>query len=310
MKKKILITPRSLTKGGDPALNILSEAGYELVFSTPGVQPSEAELTELLSDCVGYLAGVEPVTEKTLTAASQLKAISRNGTGIDNIDLDCANRLNIKVFNAHGANARGVAELTITLLLNGLRHVIFSHNAMQQNLWERKKGSEFENRTLGVIGFGQIGRMVAQMANGLGISVAAYDINISNPSEFSDKLKLMEFEDVLKVSDFLSFHCPPSDHPILNAETIKLVKPGVYLINTARAGLLDEAVVLDSLQQGTIAGLATDVFETEPPQWSPLLAHPAVITTPHIGGFTQESVSKATGLAVKNLLNFFDLEAR
>ena len=124
--KKILITPRSLTRTGHPALDKLRHAGYEVIFSSPGVQPDEQELLTLLPDCVGYLAGVEKVSAKVLESAGQLKVISRNGIGINNIDLEAANRLGIKILNTPGANARGVAELAFGHILAAVRSICFS----------------------------------------------------------------------------------------------------------------------------------------------------------------------------------------
>src|SRR4030042_4101923 len=148
---KILITPRSLTQKGHPELDKLKKAGYELIFSTPGVQPDENELLKLLPDCIGMLAGVEKISAKVLESAKNLKAISRNGTGVDSIDLKAAERLNIKILRAEGANARGVVELTIGLLFSLIRAIPFSSTEMKLGKWSRKQGIEIEGRTLGII---------------------------------------------------------------------------------------------------------------------------------------------------------------
>jgi phosphoglycerate dehydrogenase-like enzyme len=154
---KILITPRSLTQHGHPALDMLKKAGYEIIFSTPGKQPDEEELLRILPGCVGMLAGVEKISAKVLEAAKDLKAISRNGTGVDTIDLKAAERLNIKILRAEGANAQGVAELTIGLMFSMIRAIPFSSEQMKSGKWSRKQGIEVIGKTLGLIGCGKVG---------------------------------------------------------------------------------------------------------------------------------------------------------
>jgi D-3-phosphoglycerate dehydrogenase / 2-oxoglutarate reductase len=306
MKKKILITPRSLTKAGHPALDLLEVSGYQVVFCTPGEMPDENELIKLLPDCIGYLAGVEPVSEKVLKAGKVLKAISRNGTGIDNIDLKAAEELNIAILRAEGANARGVAELTISLLLSSYRHINFSDAKIKSGKWERKRGLEAYHRTLGLIGFGKVGQLVARLAIAIGMKVVTYDPFVTDFSEFSpDVFKLVSLETLFEVSEVISLHCPPAENkqPIISEASIKKVKKGVVIINTARWELIDEKAVLRAINAGRIGGFATDVFPNEPPELSPLLNHHNVINTPHIGGFTEESVSKAATIAVENLIN-------
>jgi len=306
--KKILVTPRSLTKQGHPALESLRQAGYQLQFSTPGRQPKEEELLGLVPGCVGYLAGVERITERVLAAADRLRVISRNGTGIDNIDVAAAESRGIRICRAEGANARGVAELTLALLLALSRSVPFSDAALKRGGWERRQGMELEGRTLGLVGCGRIGKLVAQFALALGMAVRAHDIlpdrAFSPPGDFA----YAPLESVLAEADFLSLHCPWPDGspPLIDTSAIALMKQGAYLINTARAGLIDEAAVLGALETSYLAGVAVDVFDPEPPRDSALVRHDRVIATPHIGGYTEESISRAVSAAVENLLKYLE----
>jgi len=304
--KKILITPRSLTKSGHPALEKLSEAGYQLVFSTPGKQPSEDEIIKLLPGCVGYLAGVEKITSKVLESAKDLKVISRNGTGIDNIDLESAKRLNIRICNTEGANARGVAELTIGLMFSLVRSIPYQDEKMKQERWERRKGIELENSTLGLVGCGEIGRYVAILGLGLGMNVLAHERNPDPSFLPGGNFHYVSFDELLEKSDIISLHRPgtPSGEPVINRQTLNRMKKGVYIINTARASLLDESAVLRALENNHIAGVATDVYPEEPPKDYHLLKHDRVTATPHIGGFTKESILRATRDAVNNLLKY------
>jgi D-3-phosphoglycerate dehydrogenase len=305
--KKILVTPRSLTKDGDPALDLLTREGFEIVFSTPGNMPQEDELIRLLPGCFGYLAGVEPITAAVLESAADLKVISRNGTGINTIDLQAAQRLNIKIMRAEGANARGVAELTVGVILGLIRSIPFSDARIKRERWERRKGLELQGRTLGLIGCGKIGQLVSQLALAFGMDVLAYDALPDQRFAPRPNFRFAALEEVLADSDIISFHCPQQadGRAILNRKRLGRLKPGVFVVNTARASLIDETAMLEALHEGQVAGLALDVYDREPPAASPLLSDDRVITTPHIGGYTVESVSRATLAAVENLLEFF-----
>jgi len=300
--EKILVTPRSLSKNGHPALDDLRNAGYEVVYASPGRQPSEEELKEILPECCGYLAGVEPVSGEVLRSCHGLKVISRNGVGIDNVDLAAAEDAGIRVEKAAGTNSRGVAELAITLMLSAVRSIPLSSSRLKAGGWDRRKGFEVEGRTLGLIGCGMIGKYTAKMALGLDMKVKAYDLYPDESFNPSPDFSYDSVEEIFELSDIISLHCPPADKPLIDASAISMMKDGVLLVNTARAGLVDEAAVLEALELGKLFGYATDVFSKEPPEPSELIAHENVVTTPHIGGFTTESVDRATQVAVDNLL--------
>jgi D-3-phosphoglycerate dehydrogenase len=300
---KILVTPRSLTTHGDPAFALLREAGYEIVFSTPGLQPDEDELVKLLPGCVGYLAGVERISAKVLEAAKDLRVVSRNGTGIDNIDLEAARRQNIQVRRAEGANARGVAELTIGLIFALVRSIPYGDATLKGGAWERRQGIELQSRVLGLIGCGHVGKAVALLGTGIGMEVIAFEL-YPDYSFAPTNFCYVSLDDLCRRSDVVSLHCPPLENgePLIDKDTITKMKRGVYLVNTARAALVDEEAVLAGLDSGQLAGVAMDVFAQEPPVDCRLVKHNRVIATPHIGAYTAESVHKATAQAVDNLL--------
>jgi D-3-phosphoglycerate dehydrogenase / 2-oxoglutarate reductase len=302
---KILITPRSLTRDGHPSLAKLEAAGYELVFSTPGAFPSENELLEILPGCVGYLAGVEEISAKVLDAATDLKAISRNGTGVDSVDVEAARRNGVQILRAAGANARGVAELTMGHILAVIRSIPFSDAAMKAQQWSRRKGVELAGRTLGLIGCGMIGQLVAGFALAFDMDVIASDPFADASFKPSERFAFASLDDVLTGSDIISLHCPSQSDgaPLIDAASIEKMTDGVYIINTARASLLDDVAVLAGLESGKIAGVVIDAFDPEPPTDWKLASHPKVIGTPHIGGFTSESIDRAVSTAVDNLLN-------
>jgi len=303
---RILVTPRSLTKGGHPALGRLKEAGYEVVFCTPGIQPDEAELLRVLPGCVGYLAGVEKISARVIDAAADLRVIARNGVGVDNIDLEAAKRAGVAIVRAEGANTRGVAELAIALMLALTRAVPFSDAHLKRADWQRRCGIELDGRTLGIVGCGNIGRQVALLALGLGMDVLAFDPYSDASFCPSGRFKYVDLTELWAGSDVISLHCPPAadGSPVVMRQTLAAMKKGVYLVNTARAGLLDEDDVLEALDSGQVAGLGLDVFAVEPPGPSHLIEHERVIATPHIGGFTHESIGRAVDLAVGGMMDY------
>jgi D-3-phosphoglycerate dehydrogenase / 2-oxoglutarate reductase len=303
MKKRILVTPRSATKSGHPSLDALKEAGFEVVFSRPGVLPSEEDLLQRLPGCVGYLAGVETVSASVLENAQELKAISRNGTGADAIDVAAAERLGIKVLRAQGANVRGVAELSMALLLCISRSLTQSDRSIKGQKWERHGGIELEGRTFGLVGCGQIGRLVTGFALAFGMKIVAYD-PFPSWKDAPDGFRYASLEELLALSDAISLHCPPRPdrRPILDRERIGKLKSGVIVINTARGGLIDDGAMLEALDSGRVKGIGLDVFDNEPPDDWRLAQHPKAVSSPHIGGYTPESIDRAMYGAVQNLL--------
>ena len=331
---RILVTPRSVTSHGHPALKRLQACGYEVVLGPAGRQPTESELLSLLPGCVGFLAGGETGSARGLAAAApMLRAISRNGTGSDSIDLPASKMLGVEILTAAGANARGVAELTLGLLLALARGIVAGNTSVKNGGWERSPGFELEGRTLGVLGYGNVGRRVAELARGFGMRVIVHDpalpaastntttTTTSSTTTFAAATHPVaatsgtgslppavsfaaSAAEVIRSAQVLTLHCPPAVdlRPLLDRSALASMRRGSYVINTARFDLIDEAAVLDALDSGQLAGLALDVFSQEPPVGSALAAHPRVITTPHIGGFTQESVDRAMEAAVTNLI--------
>ncbi|MES1937439.1 phosphoglycerate dehydrogenase [Salinisphaera hydrothermalis] len=304
MTERILVTPRSLTRAPNTELAELERQGYELVRTTAGQTPSESELLASVPGVVGWIAGVEPISNRVLDAASDLRVISRNGSGMDNVPLDHARRRQIEVRRVVGGNARGVAELAITLIMNSLRQVSYSNEAIKRGDWARLLGMEIADRTIGVIGCGAIGQEVSRIAIALGARVVAYDPAPQRGLAPRGAFRWRDLDAVLAESDAITLHCPPvDDQALIDAYALARMKHGARLINTARAALVDEDAVLDALDQGTLGGYATDVFDREPPELTRLLAHERVIATAHIGAFTEESVANVTRIAIDNMLD-------
>ncbi|KXF75142.1 oxidoreductase [Paramesorhizobium deserti] len=302
---RILVTPRSLTAEPHPDIERLRENGFDIVYSKAGQTPTEGELLQLVPDCVGWLAGVEPVTPRVIEAAANLRVISRNGVGIDNLPVDVLAKRGVKVMIAEGANALGVAELTIGLTFSALRAIPLADAGIKAGNWPRVRGLEIHGRTVGIIGCGAIGREVARMVVALGASVIAYDPLRPNLDLPSTHFAYRDIDEIVASAEILSLHCPlPKDgSALLDRQRLSSLRDGLLLVNTARARLVDEDALIEALDLGRIGCYATDVFEPEPPVDLRLAAHPRVIATSHIGGFTAESVDRATRIAADNLLS-------
>ena len=301
---RILITPRSLSKGEHPALRDLEAQGFRLVRPCPGAMPDEHALIDALPGCVGWLAGVEPVSERAIAAADRLRVISRNGSGIDNLPLNALEARQIEVCRTQGSNARGVAELALSHILSGLRHIVWTHEGMRKGDWPRSIGREIKGSTIGIVGLGAIGSELAEICHALGATIKAHDPFV--PADHLQHIPhhRVNLDEAIENADAVSLHAPMPDdgRPILDASRMERLAPGTVLVNTARAGLVDESAVLTALENGRLACYATDVFETEPPMPGPLLSHPKVLLTSHIGGFTTSAVDRTTREAVGNLL--------
>ncbi|HWP68418.1 MAG TPA: NAD(P)-dependent oxidoreductase, partial [Rectinemataceae bacterium] len=249
--------------------------------------------------------GVEPIGSKVFAAAAKLRVISRNGTGVDAIDLEAAKAKGIEIRRAEGANARGVAELAFGHLLSAVRCISPSDAALKTGGWNRRKGRELEGKTLGLLGCGKVGKLVARFALAFDMKIIAYDVYPDSKFAPSDRFRFVPLGEVIAHADFISLHCPPSrdGRPIIGSEEIAAMKKGVVIVNTARQSLVDERAMLAALKSGQAAAYTIDAFDKEPPDDRTIIACPNVIATPHIGGFTDESVDRATEVAVDNLLD-------
>lgn len=233
------------------------------------------------------------VTAEVIAAGERLQAIGRAGSGVDNIDVPAATQRGIIVVNAPASNNVAVAELTIGLLLGLARQIPQAHSSVQAGKWERNKfmGWEVRGKTLGLVGLGRIGSEVARRARGLEMHLLAYDPVV--PPDRADQLgvEIVTMDELLSRSDVISLHVPlvDSTRNLFNAETIAQMKPGAYLINASRGGIINEEALIAALDSGQLAGAALDVFSKEPPDGSPLIGHPKIITSPHLGASTSEA---------------------
>lgn len=282
----------------------LAGLGFEIRCPTPGKVPTETDLLNAVGGCDAWLAGIEPVSKNVIAAADQLKVISRNGSGTDNLPLEYLKERGIEVCRAVGANAQGVAELALSLTFAGLRQIVWTHAGMRNGDWPRRLGREISGSRIGVIGLGAIGLCYAQACLALGAEVSGFDPFAPDDRLVHPSFNRVPLDTATQGMDAISLHAPmPQDgQPLLTAEVLAKVAPGTVLVNTARAGLVDQTALLAALDGGRVMCYATDVFDVEPPEMTPLLAHENTILTSHVGGFTKPSVARAASAAVDNIL--------
>lgn len=301
MTFRVLVTARSFAHTPGAHHDFLKEHDCVVDLRPPAHPYSAAELSQLIPGYQGVILGLDACDASVIERADRLRVISRYGVGVDAVDLTAAAGKDIAVTNTPGANQNGVAELAIALLFALARHIPQVASAARHEIWQRGQGWEVAGKTLGLIGFGAIGRQVAQKAAGLGMNIIAYDPFWQGDSSLAQRVNLPE---LLATADVISLHTAltPDTARLINAETLAQMKTGAYLINTARGELVDENALLHALQSGRLAGAAADVFEHDPPSGSPLLALQNFIATPHIGATTRESVERMAMMAAQNLV--------
>lgn len=276
----------------DSGLEPLRAAGFTVEKRT-GM--SVDELREAVGNYDGLIVRSETkVTAQLMDAASRLRVIGRAGVGVDNIDVPAATARGMVVMNAPDGNTMTTAEHTIALLLALARRVPQGNASLHAGRWERKKfvGIELRGKTLGIVGLGRIGRVVASRARGFEMKVVAYDPFVAADQAHDLELEITTLDEVLSRADFLTVHTPMTAETrgIIGAQAFARMKPGVNIINCARGGLVDERALHSAIKEGIVAGAALDVFEQEPPPADhPLLTLDQVIVTPHLGASTKEA---------------------
>lgn len=303
---KILVTPASFKPGkGGAAFELLRSFSDNLVFNPLERPLSEEELIPLLSDCEGYIAGLDFITGKVIESAKSLKVISRYGAGFDQVDLAAAKEKGIVVCNTPGVNANAVADLTFALLLSVARGIPALDRKTRAGEWPRSNGIELYGKTIGILGLGAVGRAVAKRASGFSMRIMACDPCIDMEYAAANGIIAVGFDELIGEADFLSLHLPLTKETrhIISGEVMRKMKKGALIINTARGGILDEEAAYELLKSGHLGGLGLDVFEKEPPVSSPLFTLDNLAVTPHSAAHTTEAVAAMAELSVKNLID-------
>lgn len=291
---RVLVTPTSFARGNPALKSILENTVGEVAYNPFGRPLASAELGELLKDADGLIAGLDQIDAPALAAAKRLKVIARYGVGVDRVDVAAATRRGIVVANTPGANSAAVAELAVGLMLALCRHICQANQAIRCGKWPRYAGIGLGGKTIGLVGFGSIGREVASRLEAFGCRLLASDPYMKPDAAAGFPVSLVALEELLAASDVVSLHtaATAATAGMVNTDFLNKMKPGALLINTARGELIDEAALQQALEKKRLAGAALDCFCEEPPEpHHPLLQMPQVIATPHMGAHTDEAVS-------------------
>ncbi|MCK8786066.1 phosphoglycerate dehydrogenase [Roseomonas sp. NAR14] len=300
--RTVLVTVPRLASAG---LALLRAAGCEVVFTSRegGVAEMLRHLREL--PVAAVISRTLPFREEAFAACPTLRVVSRHGVGYDSVDVAAATRRGIPVLIAPAANGQSVAELAVGLMLAAARGIPRQDAAIRAGQWDRAgSGLQLSGRTLGLVGFGGIGRAVARAALGLGMTVLAFD-PMARPDPALPVELVADLDTLLRRSHVVSLHCPldARTRGLIGAAQLALMPPGGLLINTARGGLVDEAALLAALESGRLAGAGLDTFAAEPPAaGNGLRAHPAVVMTPHMGGSTDAALDATASAAARHAL--------
>ena len=283
---QILISTSTFNLENFSELSAVTNSGIKVKLNPFNARLTEDQAIDLLGqNSIGLIAGLEPLNQKVLQSATALKVIARVGTGLDNVDLTAAEELGITVLNTPDAPTSAVAELTLGHILGLLRNITRTDRQIRTNKWQGQMGSLLETKTVGVIGFGRIGQKVAKLVSAFGAKVIVHDPFM--PAEDFDNFSLKE---LCEKSDVLTLHVPYSDktHHIISSELIQAMKPGSFVVNVSRGGLVDEVSLLSALESGHLAGAALDCFEQEP-YFGPLSKLENVQMTAHMGTYARET---------------------
>lgn len=298
---EVVVTSRSFGKGDFDASGRLRAAGATVVHADPGHDVDR--LRDALARAVAWIAGAAPVTEAHLQAAPRLRLLARYGTGYDAVDLSAAARRGITVTHVPGANAAAVADHTLALTLAALRHVVEGDAAVRRGDWSAVRGRELGSLTVGLLGFGHVGREVARRFRGFGSRVLVSDPAAETAECRSADVELVDVDALVPTVDVLSLHVP-GGRRILDAGAVKRLRRGAVVVNTARADVVDERALANALLSGHLGSVASDVIDMATTT-SPMLTAPRTVLTPHCAGLTVESIDRmgrATTEEVRRLL--------
>lgn len=295
--KKILVSVSHFDTLGRDAWRLLEENGYEIIFDKEKIFPAytteEIEKLPEREEIVAALIGMDDYRdERKYQLMPNLKAVAKFGVGVDNIDGELARKYGVKALNAPGQNSNAVAELTVAFMIDILRQVFPLQRDLENGLWTRFMGREVKGKTVGLLGFGAIARLVAKKLQTWDVNVIAYDLFPNEEEAKKLGVRMTTQEEVITASDIVSIHIPatPETYHLFNKEKIAKMKEGAYLLNLARGALVDLDALADALNSGKLSGAGLDAFEVEPlPKDAAIFKCRNVVLTPHTGAETIEA---------------------
>lgn len=307
-RPKILVSIHLLHGREVPSLARFTDAGYEIVANDRRRSMTEAEMIAALPGVVATVAGSEPYNERVFAAAPDLRVVARLGVGYDQIDVAAATRAGVPIAMAFGTNHEAVADHAFALM-TALANRLAAYDAtVRGGGWGPTFHPSLHQATVGIVGFGRIGRAFARRCRGFEMRILASDPLVTAAEAQALGAELVPLDDLLAQADFVSLHAPfsPETDRLMDRERFARMKPGALLVNTARGGLIDEDALIEALDSGRLAGAGLDVFRTEPPKDSPLFGRTDVILTPHIAGVSAQSTILMADRCVESILAILD----
>jgi len=270
---------------------------------------SEEEIIKIIPEYDGMVVrSATKVTKNIILAAKKLKVIARAGAGVDNIDVPAAKENNMLVMNTPGGNTNATAEHALALIMSALRKIPYANDTTHKGKWEKKniKGSELSKKTLGIVGFGNVGARLSNLVKGFGVNILVNSKSLESRKKDFPHVKSVSFDELISTSDIISFHCKaPSDgKPLISKEHYKKMKPTAVIINTARGNIVDENDLNAALNENLIAGAALDVYSKEPAKENILFNNPKAILTPHVAASTTEASIVVAEMAANQISDF------
>jgi D-3-phosphoglycerate dehydrogenase len=308
MNLKVVSTSPTFGYYAAEPLEYLKTRGARIVLAPQGKKMSEDELIEFVKDYDAIIVGIEKITAPVIEASKKLKIIAKHGAGVDNVDVKAASARGIVVTSAPGANSDAVADLAMGLFLSLAREIPFADRSVKEGKWPRLAGVQMNEKTLGVIGLGQIGKKVVARALGFNMKILVCDVIRDEAFARQTALRYVSLDELLAQSDFITIHVPlmPSTDRLIGERELGILKKQACIVNLSRGNIVDEEALYRSLKEGRIRGAALDVFSKEPPAGSPLLSLDNVILTPHMGGYTLEALRDTGLICVRNILDLFE----
>lgn len=298
----IVTTSPGFAKSGQVKA-LVKENGWKLIRCTD-TEKHDGGLSDHIHTADYLVVGLIPVTKETIKQATNLKAVLKHGVGTENIDIPACSAANIPVMNTPGANADAVAELAIGLMFSLARNIPAGNASIISGLWQRQIGTQLGGKTLGIVGFGNIGRTLALKARGLGMSIIATDPYADLEFAKENQIEIVDFTTLLTQSDYVSLHIFGGDGntALINSETLSLMKPTACLLNLARGEVVDLDAIFEALSAEKLGGVAIDAYTSEPPDIThPIFAHPHAIFMPHSGADTKEAVENVGLMVVEDI---------
>ncbi|HEY8499413.1 MAG TPA: phosphoglycerate dehydrogenase [Clostridia bacterium] len=310
MGLKILVTPRSFGKKDPFVFRMLEKAGLTVVRNETGNILDKESMKSLLKDCDGVIVGVDPLDAEVITTAPRLKAIAKYGVGLDNIDIEAAKSRSIKVSCTTGANSEAVADYTMALMLAVARKVVEIDKKCRTGNWVKIVTSDISNKTLGLIGLGVVGKLVAARAQGFSMKVIAHDIFWDAAYAEAHNITKATPEEIYESADIISVHLPltPETNNYIGQAQINKMKPTVIIVNTARGGIINEDALFNALANKRIYGAGIDTFTSEPPKDARWFKLDNIVLGSHCAASTEGAIRNMGRMAAMNLLKDLGIE--